>query len=73
MKKNEEKELFLLLAHDEDESGEKDIWFLDTNTGNHMCGQRNMFMDLDEIVGSKVKFGHSSKVSIKVKGKIIFA
>ena len=71
MKKDEEEEPFLLLAHEEDESGEQDVWVLDTNANNYICGKRNIFVELDKIVGGQVTFGDSLMVPIKEKDKIL--
>ena len=35
-----------------------------------MCGQKNLFSQLNELVGSEVNFGNKSKVSIIGRGNI---
>jgi len=46
------------------------IWYLDSGASNHMCGQRDLFDDLDETIQGLITFGDTSKVPIKGKGNI---
>jgi hypothetical protein len=49
---------------------QENIWYLDSRASNHMCGQRDLFGDLDEIIQGLVTFGDTSKVTFKGKGNI---
>ena len=37
-----------------------------------MCGEKKLFVEMEEDVHGNVKFGDSSKVPIKERGKIMF-
>ncbi|XP_056697739.1 uncharacterized protein [Spinacia oleracea] len=39
----------LLLAHEE-ASNQQDMWFFDSRASNHMCGRKELFIDLDEKI-----------------------
>ncbi|KAK2979121.1 hypothetical protein RJ640_021124 [Escallonia rubra] len=43
----------------------KNVWYLDTDASNHMCGRKELFTDLDETIKREVTFGDSSKIPIK--------
>ena len=59
----------LLLAHD-DSSDQNDVWYLDSSASNHMCGKKELFMELAEGVHGSVSLGDSSKLSVEGRGKI---
>ena len=59
----------LLLVHD-DSSDQKDVWYLNSGASNHMCGKKELFMELAEGVHGSVSLGDSSKLLIEARGKI---
>jgi hypothetical protein len=61
----------MMMAHNEPNSGSETVWYLDTGVSNHMSGHKNLFVEMEEIVG-KVSFGDASKVEVKGKGKVKF-
>jgi len=41
------------------------MWYLDTSTSNHICGKKNMIVELDESANGQISFGDSSKIPVK--------
>ena len=63
----------LLMALKEDIKEDKHTWYLDNGASNHMCGEKDKFVELDEKVhNGNIIFGDTSKIPIKGKGSILF-
>ncbi|KAM1882749.1 hypothetical protein ACFX13_004199 [Malus domestica] len=61
----------LLMAHVEVKEAEKKyIWFLDSGCSNHMCGRREVFIEMDDSFRESVKLGNDSSLSVKGKDKV---
>ncbi|KAK8540598.1 hypothetical protein V6N13_027117 [Hibiscus sabdariffa] len=63
----------LLLALKNEENNDASTWYLDNGASNHMCGDKEAFLKLDEKVKGNVSFGDSSKVQIQGKGTILIS
>ncbi|KAJ1400578.1 Zinc finger, CCHC-type [Sesbania bispinosa] len=46
------------------------VWYLDTDTSNHMCGDERLFKILSKVESGSVSFGDASKVVVKGRGTI---
>ncbi|KAJ1391337.1 hypothetical protein SESBI_36728 [Sesbania bispinosa] len=46
------------------------VWYLDTGTSNHMCGDEHLFKELSKVEYGSVSFGDASKVSVRGRGTI---
>ncbi|KAL8148078.1 hypothetical protein AgCh_005425 [Apium graveolens] len=57
---------------DEKKKASSNVWYLDNGASNHMTGDKEKFLELDEGVVGSVKFGDGSNVKIRGKGSIIF-
>ena len=62
----------LLLARNDTNGGQENIWNLDKGACNHVSGNRNMFVELNESVNGSAAFEDDSKVPIKGKCNIFF-
>ncbi|XP_019242670.1 PREDICTED: uncharacterized protein LOC109222813, partial [Nicotiana attenuata] len=65
--KNEDEDATLLLACKGEESTEKHRWYLDSGASSHICGKKDLFVELEELNRGTITFGDSSRV--KIKGK----
>ena len=59
-----EKEVILLLVHDEWIQAKENMWYLDNGVNNHMCEDKDKFIELHESIKGNVTFTYHSKVSI---------
>ncbi|GKD00645.1 retrovirus-related pol polyprotein from transposon TNT 1-94, partial [Tanacetum coccineum] len=46
------------------------LWFLDSGCSNHMCGNRDMFVELDSMFKERVKLGNNSNLTVQGKGTV---
>jgi hypothetical protein len=63
----EEKNATLLLVHDERMQNKENMWYLNNGANNHMCGDKNKFMELDKEIRGNDTFADHLKVAIKRK------
>ena len=63
----EEKKVNLLLVHDEIMQDKENMWYLDNKANNHICQDKDKFMELDEAIRGNVTFADHSNVVIKEK------
>ncbi|XP_048131650.1 uncharacterized protein LOC125314188 [Rhodamnia argentea] len=61
----------LMLAFKENADEKNDTWYLDTGASNHMCGRKEIFVEIDETVKGKVSFGDNSQILVEGKGTIL--
>ncbi|GJV64547.1 putative RNA-directed DNA polymerase [Tanacetum coccineum] len=46
------------------------LWFLDSGCSNHMCGNKERFVDLDESFSNTVKLGNNTRMTVEGKGSM---
>jgi len=56
------------MAATSNETPNSQTWYLDTSCRNHMCGQKELFADLDDSFRTKAKFGYGRFVLVTEKG-----
>ena len=47
-----------------------DVWYLDSGCSNHMCGDKNLFCDLNEEFKQNVKLGNNTCMVVLGKGSV---
>ncbi|PSS16340.1 Endonuclease, partial [Actinidia chinensis var. chinensis] len=60
-------EMLLMALVDFKEAASEHIWFLDSGCSNHMCGNKDMFCDLDSSFRESVKLGNDSRLTVQGK------
>ena len=63
-------ELTLLMARRDEQEERIEPWHIDSAASNHMTGEEDLFVDMEESKGN-VTFGDESKAPVKGKGKIL--
>lgn len=63
-------ELTLLVARHDEQEGRIEPWHIDSAASNHMTGEEDLFVKMEESKGN-VTFGDESKAPVKGKGKIL--
>lgn len=63
-------DITLLMVCNTMEETHQSMWYLDTGSSNHMCGDKSMFSELDESFRTSVKFGDDTRLSVMGKGNI---
>nr|GEV46500.1 putative RNA-directed DNA polymerase [Tanacetum cinerariifolium] len=46
------------------------LWFLDSGCSNHMCGNKERFVDLDQSFSNTVKLGNNTRMTVEGKGNM---
>ncbi|XP_073268022.1 uncharacterized protein [Populus alba] len=67
---NNEEEILLMSHVELYDSNREDSWFLDSGCSNHMCGDKNMFYELNEEFRQLVKLGNNTRMTVLGKGKV---
>ena len=68
-KEKEQVVSILMVCHVKEET-QQNLWYLDTGCSNHMCGDKEVFSELDETFRNTVKFGDNSTISVLGKGMV---
>jgi hypothetical protein len=61
--------MLLMALVDSKETASEHIWFLDSGCSNYMCGEKNIFCELDSNFRESVKLGNNSRLAVQGKGK----
>ncbi|KAL4272302.1 hypothetical protein GQ457_13G009650 [Hibiscus cannabinus] len=66
----EDDEIKLFMAYQENAASHSNIWFLDSGCSNHMTGVKSMFNEIDETFKQKVTLGDSKQIQVEGKGNV---
>jgi hypothetical protein len=69
---DEVKEGFLLMAHNEVNTDNNMVWYLDSGASNHMCGHKHLFKEMRKVEDGHVSFGDPSKVEVNGQGTVCY-
>jgi hypothetical protein len=67
---NNEEEILLMSHVELYDNNREDAWFLDSGCLNHMCGDKDMFYELNEEFRQLVKLGNNTRMTVLGKGKV---
>ena len=68
-KEKEQVVSILMVCHVMEET-QQNLWDLDTSCSNHMCGDKEVFSELDETFHNTVKFGDNSTIFAMGRGMV---
>nr|GFA46834.1 hypothetical protein [Tanacetum cinerariifolium] len=57
--------------HESQNSSNRDMWYLNNGSSNHMTGDKNLFAELNKSITGWVWFGDGSAVEIKGKASLV--
>ncbi|KAL4317940.1 hypothetical protein GQ457_18G004620 [Hibiscus cannabinus] len=66
----EDGEIKLFMAYQENAASHSNIWFLDSGCSNHMTGVKSMFNEIDETFKQKVTLGDNKQIQVEGKGNV---
>jgi hypothetical protein len=66
------KEGFLLMVHNEVNTDNNTVSYLDSGASNHMCGHKYLFKEMRKVEDGHVSFGDASKVEVKGQGAVCY-
>jgi hypothetical protein len=69
---DEVKESFLLMAHNEVNTDNNTVWYLNSGASNNMCGHKYLFKEMRKVEDEHISFGDASKVEFKGQGTVYY-
>jgi hypothetical protein len=67
---DEEEELLLMAYVQEKKTSKEEVWFLASGCSNHMSGNKDWFIKMDEQFRHSVKLGNGAKMMVMGKGSV---
>lgn len=67
---DETTERLLMTSTEKQEKGRRRAWFLDSRCSNHMTGDRELFLTMDEKFKHSVKLGNNKRMEVTGKGNV---
>ena len=65
-----QEEMLLMSYVDMNKANEECMWFLDSGCSNHMCENKEYFLDFDGSLRDSVKLGNNSSMVVMGKGNV---
>ena len=66
----EEEELLLMPYEELHQTKRKEVWFFYSGCSNHMTGNKEWFLDLEDDLSRIVKLGNDTRMAVVAKGRI---
>ncbi|BAT90079.1 hypothetical protein VIGAN_06125200 [Vigna angularis var. angularis] len=61
----------MLMAKTEEDSSEKDVWYLDSGCSTHMTGRKDWFVGIKDAAQGKIRFADDRSLMAEGTGRVV--